>query len=298
MILTKKNKLLLKTVLICIIIVIFVLIIYFLYKKEKFEGSKNYEEEVLLKEPLNDIHTININATNDLSIPKNIYLTWKISELDKMPIKMKESIELLKSVNNDCNVYIFDNDQCYNFIKKYFKTEVLDAYNNLIPGAYKADLWRCCVLYKYGGIYQDIKLQPINGFKYSEILVNDKEYYVKDIDGSGGGVYNAVLICKPNNKVLLKTINNIIENVKNKYYGETTLHPTGPLLMKKFFTEKEINDMEMHLDVEYDSENNDIHIVKFNGRKILKMYDVYRQEINKIGLKHHSQMWVDKQIYK
>ena len=297
MILTKKNKLLLKTVLICIIIVIFILIIYFLYKKEKFEGVNNYEEEILLKEPLNDIITININPSNDLSIPNNIYLTWETS-MNEMPPKMKESIELLKNVNNDCNVYIFDKDQRVNFIKKYFKTEILDAYNSLVPGAFKADVWRYCILYKYGGIYQDIKMQPINGFKYSELLVNNKEYYVRDVDFSGRGIYNAVLICKPNNKVLLKTINNIIYNVKNKYYGESSLYPTGPMLMKNFFTEKEINDMEMQLAVEYDSENNDIHIVKFNGRQILKMYDGYRQEVKNLGMKHHYHMWADKEIYK
>jgi mannosyltransferase OCH1-like enzyme len=268
-----------------------------LYKKEKFEGEENYEEEILLKEPLNDIHTIDINTSNDLSIPKNIYLTWETS-MNEMPPKMKESIELLKNVNNDCNVYIFDKDQRVNFIKKYFKTEILDAYNSLVPGAFKADVWRYCILYKYGGIYQDIKMQPINGFKYSELLVNNKEYYVKDIDGSGRGIYNAVLICKPNNKVLLKTINNIIYNVKNKYYGESSLYPTGPMLMKKFFTEKEINDMEMQLAVEYDSENNDIHIVKFNDRQILKMYDGYRKDQKNLGMKPHHHMWANKEIYK
>jgi mannosyltransferase OCH1-like enzyme len=293
----KKNKLLLKVALIIIILCIITIIIYCLYKKEKFEGEENYEEEILLKEPLNDIHTIDINTSNDLSIPKNIYLTWETS-MNEMPPKMKESIELLKNVNNDCNVYIFDKDQRVNFIKKYFKTEILDAYNSLVPGAFKADVWRYCILYKYGGIYQDIKMQPINGFKYSELLVNNKEYYVKDIDGSGRGIYNAVLICKPNNKVLLKTINNIIYNVKNKYYGESSLYPTGPMLMKKFFTEKEINDMEMQLAVEYDSENNDIHIVKFNDRQILKMYDGYRKDQKNLGMKPHHHMWANKEIYK
>jgi ribosomal protein L21 len=68
--------------------------------------------------------------------------------------------------------------------------------------------------------------------------------------------------------------------------------------MKKFFTEKEINDMEMQLAVEYDSENNDIHIVKFNDRQILKMYDGYRQEVKKLGMKPHHHMWANKEIYK
>ena len=126
MVLNKKNnKLLLLIILISIFVVI---IIYFLNKKESFE---DFTDEVLLQEPLNDIHTININTNNNQYIPKNIYLTWQTSNIDEMSPKMKESVELLKKVNNDCNVYIFDNDQCYNFLKKYFKSEVSDAFNNL-----------------------------------------------------------------------------------------------------------------------------------------------------------------------
>ena len=48
----------------------------------------------------------------------------------------------------------------------------------MVPGAYKADLWRYCILYIYGGIYIDIKLEPINGFRFRELL--DKEYFVLD----------------------------------------------------------------------------------------------------------------------
>jgi mannosyltransferase OCH1-like enzyme len=284
----KKYKLLLPLILILISIFV-VIIIYFLNKKEKFQ---DYDAEILLTEPLNDINTININTNNNQSIPKNIYLTWETSDMDEMPSKMKESVELLKSVNNDCNVYIFDNDQCYNFLKKYFIKEVANAFNTLIPGAYKADLWRYCVLYKYGGIYQDIKYQPINGFKYSELLFNDMEYFVRDRDVGGSGIYNALLICKPKNQILLRCINKIIDNCKKKYYGISSLEPTGPLLMKNFFTKKEIMNLAMYFHVK-----NNIDMIIFKDKPILKMYDEYRTEQKKTQSHKYYDLWRKKNIY-
>jgi mannosyltransferase OCH1-like enzyme len=283
-----KNKNLIVIVLLCIIMSIII------YKKESFT---DYTDEVLLQEPLNDVHPINISTSAGTSILNNIYLTWETSDTEKMPPKMKETIELLKKVNNDCNIYIFDKDDRVSFIKKYFMKEVIDAYNSLIPGPYKADLWRYCILYKYGGIYQDIKMQPINGFKYSQLLLNDKEYYIRDHDMSGRGIYNAVLICKPRNQILLKCINKIIDNIKNKYYGMSSLYPTGPMLMKNFFSKTEIDNLEMYLDVKYDSQKNDIPTVILNNIPILKMYDEYRQDQQNLKLKSHSHMWEDKEIY-
>jgi mannosyltransferase OCH1-like enzyme len=278
----KKNKNLIVIVLLCIIISIII------YKKELFT---NYTDEVLLEKPLNDINTINISTSSYTPILNNIYLTWETSDIEKMPPKMKETIELLKKVNNDCNVYIFDKDDRVNFIKKYFMKEVMDTYNSLMPGAYKADLWRYCILYKFGGIYQDIKFQPVNGFKYSELLLNDMEYYVRDRDIGGSGIANGMLICKPRNQIMLKCINKIIDNTKKKYYGESALEPTGPLLMKNFFSTKEINNLEMHFNIE-----NNMETIIFKDKPILKMYDEYRMELKQFG-KNYYQMWEDKEIY-
>ena len=45
---------------------------------------------------------------------------------------------------------------CREFIKVNFNPLVLKAYDTLIPTAYKADLFRLCVLYINGGIYGDL----------------------------------------------------------------------------------------------------------------------------------------------
>ena len=108
-------------------------------------------------------------------IPTNIFMTWYTKDL---PYHMKQNVEKIKRENPEFNVYVYDDEDCKQFLKEHFEPKVLDAYNSLVPGAYKADLWRYCILYIYGGIYIDIKLEPINGFRFRELL--DKEYFVLD----------------------------------------------------------------------------------------------------------------------
>jgi mannosyltransferase OCH1-like enzyme len=44
---------------------------------------------------------------------------------------------------------------CDNFIKNNFDEKTYIAYTMLPMGVMKADLWRYCIIYKYGGIYAD-----------------------------------------------------------------------------------------------------------------------------------------------
>ena len=56
--------------------------------------------------------------------------------------------------------YEYYNDaDCVSFMKRYFGTHVVNAFNILKPGAFKADLFRYCYIYIKGGIYLDIDLE-------------------------------------------------------------------------------------------------------------------------------------------
>jgi mannosyltransferase OCH1-like enzyme len=219
-------------------------------------------------------------------IPLNIFMTWDNKD---MPINMKKSVEMVMSKNSEFNFYIYDDEDCRNFLKKYFISDIVNAFDNLIPGAFKADLWRYCVLYYYGGIYQDIKFQPVGNFNYISLL--DKEYFVRDIKTSGSGIYNAFMVCKARNEILFKCIKQIIENVKNKFYGSSSLEPTGPLLMKKFFIKKEIDNLELY--------NKSLFIsgICKDNKKILDFYKGYRIEQKKSSKPHYSYLYKIKKIY-
>ena len=87
-------------------------------------------------------------------IPLNIYQTWHTKDL---PPLMRNAVNKIIRMNPRFNYKLFDDNDCRNFIKDNFNEDVLNAFDTLIPGAYKADLWRYCILYKNGGVYLDIK---------------------------------------------------------------------------------------------------------------------------------------------
>ena len=158
-------------------------------------------------------------------MPLKIYQTWYTKNL---PPKMNENVENLKKQNPRFKHYLFDDNDCREFIKNNFDSDVLNAYDSLIPGAYKADLWRLCVLYINGGIYLDIKLSCINGFKLIELT--EKNHFVRDRP-LPLSIYNAVIACEKNHPFLLLSIQKIVDNVKKKYYGPGPLWPTGPEML-------------------------------------------------------------------
>jgi mannosyltransferase OCH1-like enzyme len=173
-------------------------------------------------------------------VPLKIFTTWHTKHL---PPKMQENWDALKSENPEFEHYLYDDFDCQKFIKDHFPQKVLDSYLKLVPQAYKSDLWRYCVLYIYGGIYLDIKLQTVNGFKL--IHLTEKEHWV--LDTNPKDVCVGLLISKPDNEIFRKCINQIVENCENNYYGRGPLDPTGPALLGSFFSEEEKKKMQIQL---------------------------------------------------
>ena len=87
---------------------------------------------------------------SNINIPAYVFQTWNNK---KLPPKMYYIMKQMKQNNPNFRFYLFDDNDCRKFIKSNFDSNILNAYDSLIPGAYKSDLWRLCVLYKNGGIY-------------------------------------------------------------------------------------------------------------------------------------------------
>ena len=95
-----------------------------------------------------------------------------------LPPKMYECVVsnlIHNRVGVDCVYYLYNDADCRAFIRSAFPPDVVAAYDRLIPTAFKADLWRYCVLYKFGGVYLDIKYRwgvpPPNGGNYVRCVV-------------------------------------------------------------------------------------------------------------------------------
>lgn len=204
-------------------------------------------------------------------IPLKIYQTWTTLEL---PPKMKENVELLKRQNPEFEYYLFDDKMCREFIKNNFSTDsgILWAFDKLRPGAYKADLWRYCVLFINGGIYLDIKYSCVKNFKL--INLTDKEYFVRDrICNDNNGIYQAFIVSLPNNPILMSCINDIVDKCKHNNYDSDEIYNfldlTGPGLVGHYFKTSTINNLDLYF-------NGDYIFNKYNP--ILKQYNHYREE--------------------
>lgn len=134
------------------------------------------------------------------TIPKKIIQTYY--DKSRIPDKVFSN---LKKFAPDYKQIIFDDLECIDFIKKYFNSSVLDTFNKF-KGAHKADLFRYCYLYKFGGVYLDIKtelIMPLNqifneNYTYTVISV------VKD------SIYQGIIATLPENPIFLKLIHFMI----------------------------------------------------------------------------------------
>lgn len=149
---------------------------------------------------------------NNEKIPKTIYITSKKELPDYV-------INNWKKLNPDYKIIFYNDDKIKEFLKESYPVEYLNYFNKLdsIKGAgpIKADFWRLCILYKYGGIYVDSDIEPfasINNFleEDTDFLTCGSNFF-KDPNPH-------IIVAQSNDKILKKCLD-IYESYFNKEYG-------------------------------------------------------------------------------
>lgn len=161
-------------------------------------------------------------------IPRVIYQTFETLDV---PVGMASSIDSWRQLNPEYEHYLFDAQQRVEFIEKFFDARVLSAYLTLIPGAFKADLWRCCVLFQLGGIYVDADMICTKRLR-EYISSTDSFVTCRDDPMSIKFLANGFIGSTPKHPFLKKQIDEIVNNVEQQkqcYY----LDISGPALLGK-----------------------------------------------------------------
>ena len=166
-------------------------------------------------------------------IPKHIFQTWSTKNISD---KFKEITNTWMTNNPTYSYSLFDDADCEEFIKKNFDEKVYHAYLRIIPGAFKADLWRYCILYILGGVYVDtdtICYGSIDGILdetiefMTPIDLNNCIYYGKY------NLFNCFIASIPNHPILLDCINRIVYYVENYIIPFSNLDFSGPGVLGK-----------------------------------------------------------------
>lgn len=132
------------------------------------------------------------------------------------------------------------------FLSACFANEVLAAFDALLPLAYKADLGRYCLLYKYGGWYSDISLKIVSP-DLASITSDSGLCFFRDYGeglpsphGSSFDCQNSLIYAHAGHPVMARCIQRIIHNVRHKYYGISSTAPTGPSLFGNVLAENQL----------------------------------------------------------
>lgn len=164
------------------VIILIVFIFFYLIKKYKF-----------IKDNFSDLKVKNL--------PKIIVSTYY--DKNKIPQKVYDNI---KKYAPNYKLIIYDDNDIKIFLKKYYSKNVLDCFNQLV-GAHKADLFRYCYLYKFGGIYIDIKTELIKDI--NEIFNKNIDLYTV-LSINKNTIYQGIIYSKKKNPIFKKLISYIV----------------------------------------------------------------------------------------
>jgi len=222
-------------------------------------------------------------------IPKLIHQTF---ETEYTPTDMSKARDSWKINNPEYQYHFYNDTQRIEYIKKHFSPQVLEAYHFLIPGSFKADLFRYCVLYIKGGVYVDcdmICLQPLSKL----IEDGDKLIIVRDDPMTKKWLATGFIAAEPRHPALWEAINKVTENIIKReevFY----LDYTGPGAFGKAVNCVAGRDIE----TDYELGNQYINTLKvkilfhdyvntkfkYDGQEVLHVeYPTYREEMKAIN---------------
>ena len=231
-------------------------------------------------------------------IPPFIFQTWKSGEKTD---EMKQAISSFSSQAGYTHI-CWDDVECCNFLYSVFGDRYAKAYSVLVPGAYRADFWRYCMLYKFGGVYADAKttcLRPLD-----EIIRPDDELVlVRDIPDTC--LLNGFIACSPGHPLLGLVIDIVLQNIESRSYGQSPLDITGPHTFGKAFCRwKGYPEDTVSLFSGYTKtiqmlcrHEDKYHIISPEGERLfVKEYDTYYKKDVDVST-HYPQLWSMRAIY-
>lgn len=142
------------------------------------------------------------------AIPLMIFQTFEEVEV---PERMAEAAASWSEQNPAFTYRFFDADDRREFIGAHFEPRMLEAYDRIEGGAFKADFWRYCVLTVHGGVYADVDstcaVDLLSLFEDGDAFVSSRAGNLQ------WGLYNGFICATPRHPFLEQALERATQEV-------------------------------------------------------------------------------------
>ena len=161
-------------------------------------------------------------------VPRVLFQTYRTRHVS---LKAWENVCRVFELNPDWSYEFYDDERCAALIKREFGDDVVRAFARLRAGAAKADLWRYCALYTFGGLYLDMD-SGVNRPLSNCIRAHDRLVPMYDAECN---LIQWVLIAAPKEPLLKRTVEASTARI---LAGEPNIFlATGPTVLTDVFYE-------------------------------------------------------------
>ena len=226
-------------------------------------------------------------------IPKIIHKIILLNDknITTYPPDLQRAINSFKELNPDYELRVYNYNDCLRYIYQHFGPRMVEYFEKLKPYAYKSDLMRMLLLYNEGGFYSDMKEVCLKSF--DEVFPKDMTWF-SAYDRPVYHMLNAFIAAPPHHPWIRNTIQLIIHNIDNRYYGNSPLYPTGPAI---FFIGCDLKNKKP-TDCFGRFEASGIHRIYYKDTAVIQnKYDNGKSAWSNSSGNDYSEMWDKNDVY-
>ena len=145
------------------------------------------------------------------SIPKRLMQTWH-ADARELPARV---VRTARAFAPGFVHSYYSDARCIEFLREHYGQDHVRKFEELELGPHKADLFRYCYLYKKGGVYMDIDMEPMVSVRQVMVGVPPGTL-VTCLEANRAGIFQAFLASPPG-------------------------HPIFPTLIAEFFSPRVVN---------------------------------------------------------
>jgi len=160
---------------------------------------------------------------------------------------------LVRSIPPEYTLHYVNDSSARAFLSRHCGDDYAKAFDCLIPGAFRADLYRVCALYAVGGVYMDKDMVPLD---HLDSIINPCHNVTLTMDRTQyayGGLVSfrkkqiSFMAAAPRHAIFLCHMNTIVSHVKSRYFPVLDVAITGPVVMQRCYEETAHSDVSVTL---------------------------------------------------